>query len=238
MALLELSGVRTGYGQIPVLHGVNLSVEEGQLAVLLGLNGAGKTTTLLTVAGLLPRWSGDVVYDGQPLGSEDVRRLVARGIVLVPEGRRVFPDLTVQNNLRLGAWVRRRDGRRNRRNLDRVFEMFPVLRERRGQLAGTLSGGEQQMMALARGLMADPRLLLIDEASLGLSPKLAGAVFETVRRISDEGVTVLLVEQNAGVLEVASRAFVMQKGRIEYEGAGGSFLERGELRAAYLGAPA
>lgn len=238
MALLELSGVRTGYGQVPVLHGVNLSIEEGQLAVLLGLNGAGKTTTLLTVAGLLPRWSGDVVYDGQPLGSEDVRRLVARGIIMVPEGRRVFPDLTVQNNLRLGAWVRRRDGRRTRRNLDRVFEMFPVLRERRGQLAGTLSGGEQQMMALARGLMADPRLLLIDEASLGLSPKLAGAVFETIHRISDEGVTVLLVEQNAGVLEVASRTFVMQKGRIEYEGAGRSLLERGELRAAYLGAPA
>ncbi|MGH2674864.1 MAG: ABC transporter ATP-binding protein [Actinomycetota bacterium] len=238
MALLELSGLRTGYGHVPVLHGVNLTVEEGEIAVLLGLNGAGKTTTLLTVAGLLPRWSGEIVYDGRRFGAEDARRLVARGLVLVPEGRRVFPDLSVQNNLRLGAWAKRRDGRLFRRNLDRVFEIFPVLRERRGQLAGTLSGGEQQMMVIGRGLMANPRLLLIDEASLGLSPKLAGEVFATVRRISDEGVTVLMVEQNAGVLEIAGRAFVMQKGRIEYEGGGRDLLDRGELRASYLGAPA
>ena len=238
MALLELTGVTAGYGNVPVLHGVDLSVGDGELVVLLGLNGAGKTTTLLTVAGLLPDWSGEIVYDGRPRGSEDVRRLVAKGIVLVPEGRRVFPELSVQNNLRLGAWVRRRDGRRTRRNLDRVFELFPVLAERRGQLAGTLSGGEQQMLALGRGMMADPRLLLIDEASLGLSPKLASTLFATVRRVADEGVSVLLVEQNAGVLEVASRAFVMQKGRIEYEGPGSTLLERGELRTAYLGAPA
>lgn len=238
MALLELSGLRTGYGHVPVLHGVNLTVEEGEIAVLLGLNGAGKTTTLLTVAGLLPRWSGEIVYEGRRFGAEDARRLVARGLVLVPEGRRVFPDLSVQNNLRLGAWAKRRNGRLFRRNLDRVFEIFPVLRERRGQLAGTLSGGEQQMMVIGRGLMANPRLLLIDEASLGLSPKLAGEVFATVRRISDEGVTVLMVEQNAGVLEIAGRAFVMQKGRIEYEGGGRDLLDRGELRASYLGAPA
>ena len=238
MGLLELRDVRAGYGHVPVLHGVNLSVEEGELAVLLGLNGAGKTTTLLTVAGLLPRWSGEIVYDGRPRGSEDVRRLVANGVVLVPEGRRAFPELSVQNNLRLGAWVRRRDGRRARRNLERVFELFPVLAERRGQLAGTLSGGEQQMLAIGRGMMADPRLLLIDEASLGLSPKLAAALFVTVRQIADEGVSVLLVEQNAGVLEVASRASVMQKGRIEYEGPGSTLLERGELRTAYLGVPA
>lgn len=238
MPLLEVSDLRTGYGQIPVLHGVNLSVDEGETAVLLGLNGAGKTTTLLSIAGLLRAWSGQILYDGRPIGGDDVRSLVGRGLVLVPEGRRVFPALSVHNNLRLGAWSRRRDGKLFRRNLDRVFEIFPVLQERRGQLAGTLSGGEQQMLSVARGLMADPRLLLIDEASLGLSPKLAHQVFDTVRRINSEGVTVLMVEQNAGVLDIASRALVMQKGRIEYEGGGEELLRQGELRKAYLGAPA
>jgi branched-chain amino acid transport system ATP-binding protein len=238
MPLLEVSDLRTGYGQIPVLHGVNLSVDDGETAVLLGLNGAGKTTTLLSIAGLLRPWSGQIVYDGRPIAGDDIRSLVGRGLVLIPEGRRIFPALSVHNNLRLGAWPRRRDGKLVRRNLDRVFEIFPVLRERRGQLAGTLSGGEQQMLSVARGLMADPRLLLIDEASLGLSPKLAHQVFDTVQRINGEGVTVLMVEQNAGVLRITNRALVMQKGRIEYEGGGEELLQQGELRKTYLGAPA
>jgi branched-chain amino acid transport system ATP-binding protein len=238
MSLLEVKNLRAGYGQVPVLHGVDLRVEEGETAVLLGLNGAGKTTTLLTIAGLLPPWSGQIVYDGRPAGNQDSRTLVARGLVLIPEGRRVFPALSVQNNLRLGAWARRRNGKLFRKNLQRVFGIFPVLEERRGQLAGTLSGGEQQMLAIARGLMASPRLLLIDEASLGLSPKLAGQVFRTIRRINREGVTVLMVEQNAGVLSMASRAYIMEKGRIPYEGTGSGILEQGELRKAYLGAPA
>jgi branched-chain amino acid transport system ATP-binding protein len=238
MSLLEVRNLRTGYGQVPVLHGVDLRVDEGETAVLLGLNGAGKTTTLLTIAGLLRRWSGDIIYDGKPIGTEDARTLVAGGLILIPEGRRIFPALSVQNNLRLGAWSRRRDGRLFRKNLERVFGIFPVLKERRGQLGGTLSGGEQQMLALGRGLMASPRLLLIDEASLGLSPKLAGQVFDTVRRINEEGVTVLMVEQNAGVLGMASRAYIMEKGRIPYEGTGAGILEQGELRKAYLGAPA
>ncbi|HEX2030244.1 MAG TPA: ABC transporter ATP-binding protein [Actinomycetota bacterium] len=237
-SLLEVSDLRTGYGQVPVLHGVDLAVQEGETAVLLGLNGAGKTTTLLTIAGLLRRWAGDVVYDGRRLRHEDARALVRRGIVLIPEGRRVFPALSVQNNLRLGAWPHRRDHRLFRKNLDRVFGIFPVLKERRGQLAGTLSGGEQQMLALGRGLMASPRLLLIDEASLGLSPKLAQSVFDTVARINGEGVTVLIVEQNVGVLAIANHAYVMQKGRIEFQGSGEELLEQGELRRAYLGAPA
>ena len=238
MPLLEVRNLRTGYGQVPVLHGVDLSVDEGETAVLLGLNGAGKTTTLITIAGLLRRWGGQIIYDGKTLGAEDARILVARGLVLIPEGRRVFPALSVQNNLRLGAWTHRRNGKLFRKNVARAFEIFPVLKERRGQLAGTLSGGEQQMLAIARGLMANPRLLLVDEASLGLSPKLAQQVFQTVHRINEEGVTVLMVEQNAGVLEIASRAFIMQKGRIEYEGSGAEILEKGELRKAYLGAPA
>jgi branched-chain amino acid transport system ATP-binding protein len=236
--LLELADLRTGYGHVPVLHGVNLSVEEGETAVIMGLNGAGKTTTLITIAGLLRPWSGNIVYDGKRITGQDARVLVRRGLVLVPEGRRVFPALTVHNNLRLGAWPQRRHLRTLRRNMDRVFEIFPVLKERRGQLAGTLSGGEQQMLALGRGLMASPRLLLIDEASLGLSPKLADQVFATVARINEEGVTVLIVEQNAGVLAIANRTYIVQKGQIAFEGSGQEVLDQGELRKAYLGAPA
>jgi branched-chain amino acid transport system ATP-binding protein len=236
--LLELTDLRTGYGHVPVLHGVNLAVEEGETAVIMGLNGAGKTTTLMTIAGLLRPWAGGIVYDGKRIGGQDARALVRRGLVLVPEGRRVFPALTVQHNLRLGAWPQRRHPRTVRRSMDRVFEIFPALKERRGQLAGTLSGGEQQMLALGRGLMANPRLLLIDEASLGLSPKLADQVFHTVDQINDEGVTVLIVEQNAGVLAIASRTYIMQKGQIAFEGSGQEVLDQGELRKAYLGAPA
>ena len=238
MPLLEVEDLRTGYGAIPVLHGVNLRIEEGATAVIMGLNGAGKTTTLLTIAGLLRPWSGRVVYDGVPVTGADPRALVKQGLVLVPEGRHVFPALTVEHNLRLGAWSRRRDRQRVKENLRRAFEIFPPLAERRAQAAGTLSGGEQQMLSIARGLMASPRLLLVDEASLGLSPKLAQEVFDTVRRINEEGVTVLMVEQNAGVLRFASRAFVMEKGRILYEGTGTDILEQGELRRTYLGAPA
>jgi branched-chain amino acid transport system ATP-binding protein len=235
---LEVSDLRAGYGAVPVLHGVNMTIDEGETAVLLGLNGAGKTTTLMTIAGLLGKWGGEVMYDGQPVGGEDARTLVARGVVLVPEGRRVFPALSVQNNLRLGAWSHRRDHKLFKKNMARAFEIFPVLQERRAQMAGTLSGGEQQMLAIGRGLMANPRLLLIDEASLGLSPKLAQQVFAAAKMINGEGVTVLMVEQNAGVLEIADRAFVMQKGRIEYEGTGEEILKQGELRKSYLGAPA
>jgi branched-chain amino acid transport system ATP-binding protein len=238
MPLLEVEDLRTGYGAIPVLHGVDLRVEEGATAVIMGLNGAGKTTTLLSIAGLLRPWSGRVVYDGRAVTGRDPRALVKQGLVLIPEGRHVFPGLTVEHNLRLGGWSRRRDRRLVKKNLQRAFEIFPPLAERRDQAAGTLSGGEQQMLAIARGLMASPRMLLVDEASLGLSPKLAHEVFDTVRRINEEGVTVLMVEQNAGVLRIASRAFVMEKGRILYEGTGTEILEQGELRKAYLGAPA
>jgi branched-chain amino acid transport system ATP-binding protein len=237
MPLLEVEGLRTGYGAIPVLHGVTLSVDEGETAVLVGLNGAGKTTTLMAVAGLLPRWGGRIVYDGRPVLRQDPRGLVRRGLVLVPEGRHVFPGLSVEDNLQLGAWPRRRDRDLVRTTKARAFEIFPRLEERRDQLAGTLSGGEQQMLALARGLMSNPRMLLIDEASQGLSPKLAHDVFETVRLINQEGVTVLMVEQNAGVLRIAARAYIMERGRIIHEDTGDRMLEQGELRRAYLGAP-
>ena len=238
MPLLQVEGLRTGYGAVPVLHGVSFDVAEGETSVMLGLNGAGKSTTLLSLAGLLRPWSGRIVYEGRDVTKADARELVRRGLVLVPEGRHVFPGLTVAQNLRMGAWPRRRDRKRYRANLELAFDVFPRLQERRSQLGGTLSGGEQQMLAIARGLMAGPRLLLVDEASLGLSPKLAHEVFVAARRINREGVTVFMVEQNAGILRHVDRAFIMEKGRIKFEGKGTEILEQGELRSAYLGAPA
>ncbi|MDA1358886.1 ABC transporter ATP-binding protein [Glycomyces luteolus] len=234
MALLEVENLRAGYGSVPVLHGVSLNVEEGSNAVLLGLNGAGKSTTLMTLAGLLPATGGEIRYDGKPLtGSPGAR--VRAGIVLVPEGRLVFPALTVKQNLRLGAWTIRRDARRVRRNLQEVYQIFPRLEERADQTAGTLSGGEQQMLAIGRGMMSSPRLLLIDEASLGLSPKLTEQVFAAVKLINQRGVTVLMVEQNAGVLAQADTAFVMQQGRVTITGSGSETLADDVVRAAYLG---
>ena len=235
MALLEVRDLHTGYGSAPVLHGASLTIEEGETAVCLGLNGAGKTTTMLSIAGMLRPWSGRIVFDGQAVHGKDVKELVKRGIVLVPEGRRVFPGLTVANNLRMGGWTQRRHRRFLKEREELVFEYFPRLRERRAQLAGTLSGGEQQMLAIARGLMSNPRLLLVDEASLGLSPKLVQTVLGVMKRINADGVTVLLVEQNASSLKVADRVFIMQKGQIIYESAGEDILDAEELRRAYLG---
>ena len=237
MPLLEVTDLRTGYGALPVLHGLSLAVEEGETAVLLGLNGAGKTTTVTTLAGLHKPWGGNIVIDGKDVTKMDTRKLVGEGVVLVPEGRHVFPQLTVAQNLRLGAWPHRHDRKGNRKAVERAVEYFPRLKERWGQLAGTLSGGEQQMLAIARGLMARPKLLLIDEASLGLSPKLTQTVFDVVRRINDDGTTVFMVEQNAGVLGIADRTLVMEKGRIVYEGAGEDILDHSEIRQAYLGTP-
>jgi branched-chain amino acid transport system ATP-binding protein len=238
MPLLDVEDLRTGYGSVPVLHGVDLAVDAGETTVMLGLNGAGKSTTLLSIAGLLKPWSGRIVYDGRDVTKTDAHDLVKRGLVLVPEGRHVFPGLTVQQNLRMGAWSKRHDRKRYKANLELAFDVFPRLEERRDQHGGTLSGGEQQMLAIARGLMAGPRLLLVDEASLGLSPKLAHEVFQAARRINAEGVTVFMVEQNAGILRHVDRASIMEKGRIAFTGTGTDILERGELRSAYLGAPA
>jgi branched-chain amino acid transport system ATP-binding protein len=236
--LLEVQDLRTGYGSLPVLGGLSLRIEQGEIAVLLGLNGAGKTTTVTTLAGLHRPWEGKVIFDGHDVTKQDARRQVSEGVVLVPEGRRVFPQLTVAQNMRLGAWPHKHDRRGTRAAIERCVEYFPLLKERWTQLAGTLSGGEQQMLAIARGLMSRPKLLLIDEASLGLSPKLTSTVFEVVRRINSDGTTVFMVEQNAGVLAYADRAFVMEKGQIVYEGAGDQILDHSEIRQAYLGAPA
>lgn len=235
MPLLEVEDLRAGYGSLPVLQGISLEVEEGETAVLLGLNGAGKTTTVLALAGLIAPWGGSIRFDGKDVTRWDARRLVAEGVVLVPEGRHVFPQLSVAQNLRLGAWPHKKDKRRTAAIVEQAVEYFPVLRERWTQLAGTLSGGEQQMLAIARGLMARPRLLLIDEASLGLSPKLTQTVFDVAGRISQDGTTVFMVEQNAGVLPIAARAFVMEKGTLVYSGVGES-IDHAEIRRAAMGA--
>ena len=234
MAVLEVRDLVVGYGRYPVLHGIDLTVEEGEVAVLLGLNGAGKTTTVSTIAGLLKPSSGQVLFEGKSLGRRSPSSRVRAGVSLCPEGRRVFPRLTVAQNLRLGAWTRRRHPRETKRQLELVLDYFPRLGEREGQLAGTLSGGEQQMLAIGRALMSSPRLLMIDEASMGLSPTLARTVWEATARIAKDGTTVLMVEQNAGALPFADRALIMEKGTIAHTAAGDD-VRTVNLREAYLG---
>ena len=233
MALLEVEDLRAGYG-FPVLLGISFEVAAGEAAVLFGLNGAGKTTTLSTIAGLLRPDGGAIRFDGARIDGRSPTELVRAGIALVPEGRRVFPGLSVSDNLRLGAWTRRRNRQEVEASRDLVFDYFPRLAERSAQVAGTLSGGEQQMLAIGRALMTDPRLLLIDEASLGLSPALAKVVFNVVSQINDDGVTVLIVEQNVGVLRYADRALVMERGTLVFSGVGDE-IRRADLRATYLG---
>ena len=231
-ALLEVEGLRAGYGSVPVLQGVSFTVAEGETAVMFGLNGAGKSTTVNAIAGLLRSSGGQVRFDGKPITDLPTADIVKRGVSLAPEGRRVFPQLSVRTNLELGAWTNRKV---MKDQMAQVFGYFPRLEERADQLAGTLSGGEQQMLAIGRALMSKPRLLLIDEASLGLSPKLTQTVFEVVSQINDDGTTVVIVEQNVGVLPYADQALVMQKGTITFDGRGQELQETGDLRAAYLG---
>jgi branched-chain amino acid transport system ATP-binding protein len=234
MSLLEVDGLRTGYGALPVLQGISFSVEEGETAVIFGLNGAGKTTTVNCLAGLLPTWGGEVRLDGQKITGLDAPGIVKAGISLSPEGRRVWPGLSVMKNLELGAWSRK-DRKRINETAQQVFEYFPRLDERKDQLAGTLSGGEQQMLAIGRAIMSKPRLLMIDEASLGLSPKLAQTVFQVVSQINDDGTTVIIVEQNVGVLPYADQALIMEKGTLTFDGRGEELERSGELRRTYLG---
>jgi branched-chain amino acid transport system ATP-binding protein len=234
-ALLEVRDLVVGYGPHPVLHGVSFEVQEGEVCVLLGLNGAGKTTTVSTIAGLLRPRSGQVLLDGRSLGRRSPSSRVRQGVALCPEGRRVFPRLTVRQNLRLGAWSRRRSPKTVRQQQELVLDYFPRLAERADQEAGTLSGGEQQMLAVGRALMSRPRLLLIDEASLGLSPTLARTVWEVTSRIRADGTTVLMVEQNAGALPFADRALIMEKGTLVHT-AVGEEIRNVNLREAYLGA--
>jgi len=232
--MLEVRDLCVSYGGMPALKGVSLTVAAGEIVALLGNNGAGKTTTLKTVSGLLVPRAGEVLLDGEPLRGTPPHLIVRKGIAHVPEGRHVFNRLTVRENLEMGAYTR--SDPRVEADLDRVLALFPRLRERRRQTAGTLSGGEQQMLAIGRALMASPRLLLLDEPSMGLAPLLVEQIFETVQSINRQGTTILLVEQNAALaLEVAKRAYVLETGTIVLAGTAADLVRNEDVRRAYLG---
>lgn len=232
--LLQIQGLQSGYGAVEVLRGVDLMVQPGETVALLGSNGAGKTTLNMTLSGLVATRAGRVVFDGQDITGWHHRRVVQQGLIHVPEGRKVFPNLSVRENLELGAFARGRE--RRAQNLDRVCAIFPRLLERMAQLAGTLSGGEQQMLAIGRGLMAEPRLLILDEPSLGLSPLLVEEMFALIGRLRQQGLAVLLVEQNVGQsLDIADRAYVLENGAIRFVGLPAELLASETLRQAYLG---
>jgi branched-chain amino acid transport system ATP-binding protein len=234
VALLEVKDLRVSYS-FPVILGISFEVEQGETCVLFGLNGAGKTTTVSTIAGLLRPDSGSITFEGDEIGGRSTPELVRRGIALCPEGRRVFPALTVSQNLKLGAWTRRKNSQEVNDTEQLVYEYFPVLAQRSTQLAGTMSGGEQQMLAVGRAMMSKPKLLLVDEASLGLSPLLATTVFKAMSRIKESGTTVIIVEQNVGVLPYADRVLILEKGTIVFQGVGKE-IQKVNLRETYLGA--
>ncbi|MEK7360820.1 MAG: ABC transporter ATP-binding protein [Pseudomonadota bacterium] len=235
MNLLELTHLEVAYGGIKAVKGIDLCVSKGELVCLIGANGAGKTTTLKAIAGLLPVAADAIRYDGAPIGGMRAFELVRRGLALVPEGRGVFGQLTVAENLAMGAYVRS-DAAAVKQDLARAFSLFPRLAERRGQSAGTLSGGEQQMLAIGRALMSRPKLLLLDEPSMGLAPLMVQKIFETIRAVAQEGVTILLVEQNAKLaLEASNRGYVMETGLITLSGPAHELLVDPKVRAAYLG---
>jgi len=243
MALLEVKDLSVSYGAIRALHGISFHVDEGEIVTLIGANGAGKSTTLRTISGLLPVEEGEITYDGESIVGAEASRIVRKGIVHVPEGRRIFAPLTVRENLEMGAFTRR-DKAEIEASMERVFRFFPRLKERLEQTGGTLSGGEQQMLAVGRALMAQPRLLLMDEPSMGLAPILVEEIFDIIREINQEGVTILLVEQNAHMaLSVANRGYVLETGIVELEGSAQELAENPQVRQwdvwtlLYHGAP-
>ncbi|GBD84969.1 high-affinity branched-chain amino acid transport ATP-binding protein LivF [bacterium BMS3Abin02] len=241
MSTLVVSGVSTFYGRIRALDDVSLEVGEGEIVALIGANGAGKTTLLKTISGMMRPRTGEVTFDGQPITRITAEKIVARGISHVPENRQLFSTMTVDENLVLGAYRRyRKVGKATvAADAEKLFGIFPILSERRNQLAGTLSGGQQQMLAIARGLMADPKLVLLDEPSLGLAPLVVKELFEVIRGLRDGGVTVLLVEQNAhAALKLAGRGYLLEVGKVVLEGAATDLLEDDRVHAAYLGGAA
>ena len=235
MSLLELAGVDVFYGDLPALQGVDLVVEAGETLSVVGANGAGKTTMLRTISGLLRPRGGEVRFEGERIDRLPCHRVVERGVVHVPEGRKVFPSLAVRENLELGSYTRAAKAKRAE-SLERVFALFPRLRERQAQAAGTLSGGEQQMLAIGRALMSRPRLLMLDEPSLGLAPLLVKEIFNTIAAINGDGITVLLVEQNTRrALALSRRGYVLENGRVALVGTGAELLGNEHVKRAYLG---
>ncbi|MDY4031841.1 MAG: ABC transporter ATP-binding protein [Pyramidobacter sp.] len=233
MSLLKIMDLKVSYGGIEALKGISFSVEKGQIVTLIGANGAGKSTTLRAISGLVPIKEGTITYDGNVISGQDPQTIVSEGICMVPEGRRVFPNLTVQENLQIGAYLRSDD---LTADLEHVYELFPRLEERSWQMAGTLSGGEQQMLAVGRALMMRPKVLMMDEPSLGLAPIVIRDIFKIIETLHREGITILLVEQNANVaLKIADYAFVLETGSLGVQGKGSDLLNDPAIKAAYLG---
>ncbi|MFI0899838.1 ABC transporter ATP-binding protein [Streptomyces sp. NPDC020983] len=234
-ALLEVDNLRVAYGKIEAVKGISFSVEAGQVVTLIGTNGAGKTTTLRTLSGLLRPVGGRIVFDGRPLHREPAHRIVALGLAHSPEGRHIFPNLTIEQNLQLGAYLRK-DQAGIAQDIERAYTLFPILGERRRQAAGTLSGGEQQMLAMGRALMCRPKLLMLDEPSMGLSPIMMQKIMATIKELREQGTTILLVEQNAqAALSLADQAHVMEVGTIKLSGTGAELLNDDGVRKTYLG---
>jgi branched-chain amino acid transport system ATP-binding protein len=234
MTMLALQGLRSGYGNIEVLHDVSLSIERGQIVTLIGANGAGKTTLLKTISGLIRPTAGSILFEGRNIARQPAHKIVALGLSQVPEGRAILKRMTVMDNLRMGAFTRRDPQIAS--DIDNVFRRFPALQERREQMSATLSGGEQQMLAIGRALVARPSLLLLDEPSLGLAPKFITRIFQTLRELKKEYKTILLVEQNARqALQIADRGYVMERGRIVLSGSGADLLNNPQVQNTYLG---
>ena len=233
--MLKIENLHVSYGGIRALRGISLEVPDGKIVTLIGANGAGKSTTLRTISGLVKADSGSISYDGEELLGMPIYKILEKGIAMVPEGRRVFTNLTVRENLKIGAYLRS-DKAQIEKDLEWVYELFPRLKERDWQLAGTLSGGEQQMLAVARALMSKPKLIMMDEPSLGLAPLVVKGIFDIIRQINDQGVTVLLIEQNANMaLKIADYAYVLETGLIGLTGTGRELLVNEDVKRAYLG---
>lgn len=234
--MLELKNVKTFYGNIQALKDVSLSIKKGEIVTLIGANGAGKTTTLMSICGIVPPRQGEVIFEGEPIHTMNPNAIVAKGICQVPEGRRIFPYLSVAENLDMGAFLRN-DKEKIKQDMEYVYELFPILAERRHQAGGTLSGGEQQMLAISRALMARPRMLLLDEPSLGLAPLVVKRIFEIIKQINQENqTTIFLVEQNANLaLKVAHRGYVMENGTVTLTDSATNLLANDDVRKAYLG---
>ena len=233
--MLKLNKIHTFYGKIEALKGIDLHVKKGEIVCLIGANSAGKTTTLLTISGIVRPKEGEIIFNDENITNLAPDKIVKKGVVHVPEGRRIFPELTVEENLILGAYTKK-DKVKIKEDIEKVFSLFPILKERYKQLAGTMSGGEQQMLAIGRGLMSEPKIMLLDEPSLGLAPKIVEKIFEIIKEINSEGTSILLVEQNANMaLQISSRGYVIETGKITLEGSSDELLNNENVKKAYLG---
>jgi branched-chain amino acid transport system ATP-binding protein len=234
--VLKVNDIHTFYGQIEALKGISVHVDQGEIVTLIGANGAGKSTTLKTISGLLAPRTGTIDFMGETISGLPVHQVTAKGVIQVPEGRHIFPRMSVEENLNMGAFLRTKDPAGVKQSLEWVYELFPRLKERRTQKGGTLSGGEQQMLATARGLMADPKLLMLDEPSMGLAPVIVEIIFDIIKKLNENGITILLVEQNAAMaLQVADRGYVLETGSVALEGPGKELLHNEKVRKTYLG---